>query len=67
MNLPDPIPAKDNELANMLLVYFNILWIFGVIWSTWGLGAVVVLAVVINHIITRISGTVEPVENPDES
>lgn len=67
MKLPDPIPTKDNELANMLLVYFNILWIFGVLWSTWGLGAVVVLAVVINHVITRIAETAQSIENTDES
>ena len=30
------------------------IWIFGAIWASWGLGPVLILAAVLNHLITRL-------------
>lgn len=54
MNSKPPGRVEDYTTANLILIYINMLWIFGAIWATWGLGPVVVLAVVLNHMITRI-------------
>lgn len=40
--------------ANMILIFVNLLWIFIAIWSAWGLGAVLILGAVLNHLITRV-------------
>jgi hypothetical protein len=51
-NHPKQVPDYTN--ANMVLLFVNLLWIFGVVWSTLGIAAVLVLAALLNHGITRI-------------
>lgn len=41
--------------ANMILIFVNLLWIFIALWSFWGLGPVLILAAVLNHLISRIA------------
>lgn len=49
-----PEPVEDYTTANLVLIFVNLLWIFGVVWSTWGIGAVLVLGAILNHLITRL-------------
>jgi len=49
-----PKPVEDYMTANMILIFINALWIFVVIWSFWGLGPVILLAMGLNHLITRL-------------
>lgn len=48
-----PQQVGPDLTANMILVFANVLWIFLAVWSTWGIGAVMVLGAVLNHLITR--------------
>ncbi|EPX85409.1 hypothetical protein Salmuc_02790 [Salipiger mucosus DSM 16094] len=48
------MPAPDYTTANLVLIFVNMLWIFGVIWVQFGLGAVVILGALLNHLITRL-------------
>ena len=54
MNDRHPGRVEDYTTANLVLIFMNMLWIFGVIWSNWGLFPILVLALVLNHLITRI-------------
>ncbi|MCT4558326.1 MAG: histidinol phosphate aminotransferase [Pelagimonas sp.] len=47
--------SPDNEFANYLLIFMNLLWIFGVLWSTWGIVAVIIMGLALNHVISRIA------------
>ena len=49
-----PKRVEDFTGANLVLILMNLLWIFGVIWSHWGLFPVFLLAVALNHLITRV-------------
>ena len=49
-----PGTVPDYTTANLVLVFLNLLWVFGVIWSNWGLMPVIVLGVILNHLITRL-------------
>ena len=51
-NLPDRIP--DLFTAAITFAAINLMWIFFVIWVLYGLVPVLVLAVFINHFITRL-------------
>ncbi|MGR3496597.1 DUF6498-containing protein [Citreimonas sp.] len=53
MNDGHPKRVEDYTNANLVLILMNLLWIFGVIWTHWGLFPVLVLAVALNHVITR--------------
>ncbi len=50
---PGQVENYTDTALGMLLV--NMLWVFGVIWACWGLAAVLVLAWVINALITRLA------------
>lgn len=52
----DEHPTSAPDFTNACIVMFaiNITWIFTVIWAIWGLVFVAFLAVVINHMMTRI-------------
>jgi hypothetical protein len=50
-----PKQVEDYTAANLILIFVNVLWIFGVVWSTWGIGAVVILGLILNHLIGRLS------------
>ncbi|SDY89033.1 histidinol phosphate aminotransferase [Citreimonas salinaria] len=45
--------VEDYTNANLVLILMNLMWIFGVIWTYWGLFPVVVLGFTLNHLITR--------------
>lgn len=49
-----PQPVEDYMTANMILIFVNMLWIFVALWSYWGLGPVLIVAAVLNHLITRL-------------
>jgi hypothetical protein len=53
MKIDKDAQEADKALANLILIYLNLLWIFGVLWSSWGLAPVLILAMVINHFINR--------------
>ncbi|OED48162.1 histidinol phosphate aminotransferase [Leisingera sp. S232] len=50
--LPDAMP--DFFTAAIMFVGINLMWIFFVVWVLYGLVPVLVLAVLINHFITRL-------------
>jgi hypothetical protein len=50
-----PKPVEDYMTSNMVLIFMNLLWVFIVLWSAWGLGAVLILAALLNHLITRLA------------
>ncbi|WGW03714.1 histidinol phosphate aminotransferase [Tropicibacter oceani] len=54
MNGNHPEPVEDYTTANLILIFVNLMWIFAAVWSAWGLGPVLVLATVLNHLITRL-------------
>ncbi|MFW2543829.1 histidinol phosphate aminotransferase [Primorskyibacter sp. 2E107] len=49
-----PNAVEDFTSANLVLIFVNLLWIFAVVWSSWGLGPVLVLGAILNHLITRL-------------
>ena len=49
-----PQPVENYMTANMILIFVNLLWIFIAVWNAWGLAPVLVLAAVLNHLITRL-------------
>ncbi|MDA7426517.1 histidinol phosphate aminotransferase [Thalassococcus lentus] len=54
MDSNHPKRVEDYTTANMVLLFVNLLWIFGAVWTAWGIGAVMVLGAILNHAITRI-------------
>ncbi|BBU55263.1 hypothetical protein KU6B_15280 [Mameliella alba] len=49
-----PQPVEDYTSANLVLIFVNLLWVFVLLWSWWGLGPVLIVAVLLNHLITRL-------------
>lgn len=49
-----PKPVEDYTTVNMILIFANMLWVFVALWSFWGLGVVLILALLLNHLITRL-------------
>ena len=47
-------PAPDYTSSALFFLFINMLWIFGVIWVSWGLGAVALAGVAVNHLITLL-------------
>ena len=47
-------PAPDYTSSPLFFLFINMLWIFGVIWVSWGLGAVALAGVAVNHLITLL-------------
>lgn len=50
-----PKRVEDYTTANLVLIFVNLLWIFGVIWAQFGLAAVILLGWGLNHGITRLA------------
>jgi hypothetical protein len=50
-----PKRVEDYTTANLVLIFMNLLWIFGVIWANFGLVAVMLTGWALNHGITRIA------------
>ncbi len=50
-----PQKVEDYTNANLVLILVNLFWVFGVVWSTWGIGPVVILGLVLNHMINRLA------------
>ncbi|MGH1416748.1 MAG: histidinol phosphate aminotransferase [Pelagimonas sp.] len=53
MHDSDPQTPVSYRTANLILVFVNLFWVFLVVWSTWGISAVLILGAVLNHLITR--------------
>ncbi|WP_323771222.1 histidinol phosphate aminotransferase [Antarctobacter sp.] len=49
-----PKPVENYMTANMILIFVNLMWVFVALWSYWGLGVVLILAALLNRLITRI-------------
>lgn len=49
-----PKRVEDYTTANLILIFVNLLWIFGVIWANFGLVAVILSGWLLNLGITRI-------------
>ncbi|MBN9885845.1 histidinol phosphate aminotransferase [Salipiger abyssi] len=47
-------PAPDFTTPALVFLFINMLWIFAVLWVQWGLGAVLLLGLAVNHLITRL-------------
>lgn len=47
-------PAPDHMTSALFFIFLNMLWIFGVLWVSWGLGAVAIAGVAVNHVITML-------------
>jgi hypothetical protein len=54
MNTKHAQRVEDFTTANLILIFVNLIWIFVAIWSTWGLGPVLILGAFLNHLITRL-------------
>ena len=50
-----PGRVEDYTTANLILIFVNLLWIFGVIWSVLGLWAVLIAGWFLNLMITRLA------------
>lgn len=46
--------APDYTTSALFFIFVNMLWIFGVLWVSWGLGAVAIAGVGVNHLITML-------------
>ncbi len=55
MNSQHPGRVEDYTTANLVLIFVNLIWLFVVLWATWGLGAVIVAGAFLNHLITRLA------------
>ncbi|MCC1494660.1 histidinol phosphate aminotransferase [Cognatishimia sp. F0-27] len=54
MNQNHPGRVENYTNACLVMAFVNLLLIFSVLWAMWGLGAVLVLAAVLNHMIPRL-------------
>jgi hypothetical protein len=50
-----PKRVENYTNASLIMLLVNLLWIFGVIWASFGLLAVLVTGWVLNHLITRLA------------
>ena len=53
-------PAPDYTSSALFFIFINMLWIFGVIWISWGLGAVAIIGVILNHLISMLDARLNP-------
>jgi uncharacterized membrane protein YecN with MAPEG domain len=49
-----PKPVEDFMTANLILMFVNMLWIFVAVWTVWGIGPVLILGAILNHLIHRL-------------
>jgi len=49
-----PKQVENYTNASLILIFVNLLWIFGVIWANFGLLVVILTGWFLNHIITRL-------------
>ena len=54
MQQKHPKRVEDYTNANLVLIFVNLMWIFGVIWANFGLLAVMLTGWVLNYLITRL-------------
>lgn len=50
-----PRQVEDYTTASLVLIFINLLWIFGVIWANFGLISVIIAGWGLNHGITRLA------------
>lgn len=53
MHDSDPQTPVSYRTANLTLVFVNLFWLLLVVWSTLGIGAVMIAGAIGNHLITR--------------
>lgn len=68
MERRQPNRVEDYTNANLVLIFVNMLWIFGVIWAKFGLVPVILLGWLMNQMInklheTRLAREYRPVSN----
>ena len=49
-----PKRVEDYTTANLVLIFINLLWIFGVIWAQFGLMAVILSHLTSDHCLKKI-------------
>ncbi|KUF10353.1 hypothetical protein [Pseudoponticoccus marisrubri] len=49
-----PKRVADYTQASLVMLFVNLLWIFVALWSLFGIGPVLILAAVLNHLISRL-------------
>lgn len=54
MDQRHPKRVENYTTASLVLIFVNLLWIFGVIWANFGLLAVILTGWVLNQGITRL-------------
>lgn len=54
MDRRQPRRVEDYTTASLVLLFVNLLWIFGVIWACLGFTAVILAGWGLNHLITRL-------------
>ena len=55
MDRQHPRRVEDYTTANLVLIFVNLLWIFGVIWAKFGILAVVLIGWFLNFGITKLA------------
>ncbi len=55
MQAPPPGQVENYTDAALAMLLVNMLWVFGVIWAHWGIGAVMLSGWALNSLITRLA------------
>jgi hypothetical protein len=50
-----PKRVENYTTASLIMLFVNLLWIFALIWASFGFLAVLVTGWVLNHLITRLA------------
>lgn len=54
MDKRHPQRVEDYTTANLILIFVNMLWIFGVIWANFGIVPIILLGWAMNQMITKL-------------
>ena len=46
--------VEDYTTTALVMAFVNLIWVFFLIWSVWGFGAVLLTGVLLNHFITLL-------------
>jgi hypothetical protein len=55
MQSPPPGQVENYTDAALGMLLVNMLWVFGVIWAHWGIGAVILSGWALNMLISRLA------------
>ncbi|MDO6586233.1 histidinol phosphate aminotransferase [Salipiger sp. 1_MG-2023] len=50
--------TPEYTTSALFFIFINMLWIFGVFWVNWGLEAVAIAGVIVNHLITLLDNRI---------